>query len=516
MTKTNTMNAVIYARFSSSKQQEQSIDGQIRACTEYAEKCGYNILTAYIDKAISGTSDNRPEFQRMIADSKKKVFDIVLVWKFDRFARNRFDSAIYKQKLRENGVRVISITEDVGDTIDGNLIEAIYEAMAENYSRQLSQNVIRGMRESAIQGNSVGGMVPFGYKIENKKYVIDEKAAPIVRHIFDEYASGKRKSEIISELNAKGYRNSKGKPFTIQSLSKMFTNQRYIGVYKYCDIIIEDGYPAIVSKDVFERCAKRAQLNKRISGHANQKVEYLLTGKAFCGYCGNPIVSGSGTGRNGKHYYYVCTGKARKLKGAENCNKKTEIKELLERYIAECAIRYFSDPQIVTRTAEQIAQTFRQEAPTEGKISELEKRLKETDIELERLVDSLLSAKSAAFLAKINERAEQLELQKNDINDELITLRLNAKVSTTTADEIAEWLLRFCDGDIDDSKFRADIIDKLVSKVFIFDDKLVIYYKIKDCEEVSYSEMLEDIMSSEGERVSEINSSGRPRWQSNL
>lgn len=139
------INAVIYARFSSHNQQEQSIEGQLRYCSDYANKNGMTVINSYIDRAISGTSDNRPSFQQMIKDSNNRKFDVVLVWKLDRFARNKYDSVVYKNKLKKNGVKVISVTEYLGEGTESVLLESLLEAMAETYSRQLSENVQRGM-----------------------------------------------------------------------------------------------------------------------------------------------------------------------------------------------------------------------------------------------------------------------------------------------------------------------------------------------------------------------------------
>ena len=173
------MNAVIYARYSSERQTEQSIEGQIRYCTQYADQHGYKIVDTYIDRAISGTSDNRPQFQKMISDSAKGQFRYIIVWKLDRFARNRYDSAIYKNKLKNNNVKVLSATEGIGEGDESIILEAVLEAMAETYSRQLSQNVRRGLKESALKCKSTGGTIPLGYKIDGGNLVIDEKTAPI-------------------------------------------------------------------------------------------------------------------------------------------------------------------------------------------------------------------------------------------------------------------------------------------------------------------------------------------------
>lgn len=187
------MNAVIYARYSSDKQTEQSIEGQLRYCHDYAKRQGLKVVGEYIDRATSGTSDNRPEFQRMITASSKKQFQIIIVWKLDRFARNRYDSALYKSKLKKNGVKVISATESIGDGNESIILEAMLEAMAEVYSKQLGENSARGMRETALKGQWTGGNIPLGYKVENKALIIDEETAHIIKFIFEQYALGKQK-----------------------------------------------------------------------------------------------------------------------------------------------------------------------------------------------------------------------------------------------------------------------------------------------------------------------------------
>lgn len=157
-------NAVIYARYSSHSQTEQSIEGQLRVCHEYARREGFTIVGEYIDRAISGRTDDRPDFQRMISDSRKRAFQYVIVYKLDRFARNRYDSAVYKHKLKQNGVKVVSAMENIGDNPESIILEAVLEASAEYYSLELAQKIKRGMRESALKGQFCGGGIPFGYK----------------------------------------------------------------------------------------------------------------------------------------------------------------------------------------------------------------------------------------------------------------------------------------------------------------------------------------------------------------
>lgn len=217
----NKINAVVYARYSSSGQTEQSIEGQLRDAYEYAEREGYTIIHEYIDRARTGKNDNRDDFQKMLTDSARKRFSVVIVWKLDRFARNRYDSAVNKAKLKKNGVRVVSVKESITDTPEGIILEGMLESMAEYYSANLSVNVKRGLRETMLKGKYCGGFIPFGYKLENGRLVPDERTAPIAREIFQRYASGERKADILADLKKRGIKSPKGKDLTQTSYGVM-------------------------------------------------------------------------------------------------------------------------------------------------------------------------------------------------------------------------------------------------------------------------------------------------------
>ena len=219
------MTAVIYARYSSDNQREESIEGQIRECTAYAEKNGITVIKHYIDRAFSAKTDNRPEFQQMIKDSGKKLFDVVLVWKFDRFARNRFDSANYKMILKKNGVHLISVMEPIAEGSQGILVETLLEGMAEYYSAELSEKVIRGQTENALKGKCTGGTGTIGYKIdEDKFYHLDPLTAPLVLEAFQRYDNGDKMVEIVNFLNDKGVRNMLGGKMTHSSVTVSYTH----------------------------------------------------------------------------------------------------------------------------------------------------------------------------------------------------------------------------------------------------------------------------------------------------
>ena len=207
----------------------------------------------YIDRAISAKTDNRPEFQQMIKDSDKKLFDIVLVWKLDRFARNRYDSARYKTQLKKNGVKLMSATEIISDGPEGIILESVLEGYAEYYSADLSEKVIRGMTENALKGKFTGGAIPFGYIINaDHRFEIDPLTAPFVAETFQRYNDGQTMREIRDWLNEKGIKNPVGGAFTYNSVEHMLKNRRYIGELKFRDVVVPDAIPPIISLELFE------------------------------------------------------------------------------------------------------------------------------------------------------------------------------------------------------------------------------------------------------------------------
>ena len=233
--------AVIYARYSSDSQTEQSIEGQMRVCKEYAEKNGYVIVGEYVDRAMTGTNDKRPAFQQMISDSKKHEWSFVLVYKFDRFARNRYDGVTYKAKFKKNNVRVISVKENISNDASGVLMESVLECMEEYYSAESSQIVKRGIRESLIKGNYIGGYILYGYGVVNKKYILNESECVIVRNIFESYAN-------------KGLKTKNGYSFSINIISKMIRNIKYSGKCVIDGEEYNNVFPPIIDENIFRIC----------------------------------------------------------------------------------------------------------------------------------------------------------------------------------------------------------------------------------------------------------------------
>lgn len=248
------LTTVIYARYSSDNQREESIEGQMRECTAFAEINGIIVLRHYIDRAFSAETDNRPEFHNMIRDSGKKLFDMIIVWKLDRFARNRHDSARYKAALKKNGVKVVSATEVISAGAERIILESVLEGYAEYYSADLSEKVIRGMTENALKCKFNGGTIPVEYIIDSDcHFQIDPLTAPFVLETFKRYDSGETLTAIIKWLNEQGVTNTRGQEMTINSVGHILHNRRYIGEFAYRDVIVPNGIPAIVPQDLFDR-----------------------------------------------------------------------------------------------------------------------------------------------------------------------------------------------------------------------------------------------------------------------
>lgn len=483
--------AVIYGRYSSDKQNEQSIEGQLRICKSFAEQNNLIIVNEYIDRAMSGTSDRRPAFQQMISDSTKNHFQIVLVWKLDRFARNRYDSAIYEHKLEKNGVRVVSVTENIGDGNEALILKSLLQGMAEFYSKQLAQNVKRGMRESAMKANSTGGAIPLGYKMQDKKLVIDPETAPIVKYVFEEYANGAQKMQIIRKLSEKGYRKANGKDFTVQNITYILNNVKYIGVFSYTDIQIEDGCPALISKEIFDKCKSRAEAEKKHYGRrTTEDVEYLLMGKLFCGYCGKPMAGDCGTSRNGeRHHYYTCFTRKNKNRLGETCQKKSEKKGFIEWFVVNQTVEYVLQPKRIEYIADKMVEYYHSEFSSK-KVKELEKELNRINKEIDAAVSALIKTENKLAIDKINEKLNLLETQKSDTEVEISKLNVAQGVKFSS-EEITDWLKAFCSGDALDVEFQKRIIKTFVNSIYLYDDHFIIYYNLKDGKQVTYIEMLE-------------------------
>lgn len=465
------MKAVIYARYSSDSQREESIEGQLRECTEYAERNGITILRSYIDRALSARTADRPEFQNMIKDSEQKLFGVVLIWKLDRFSRDRYDSAHYKRILKKNGVKVVSVKENISDGPEGIILESMLEGYAEYYSAELSEKIHRGQKENALKGRNNGGGIPLGYLLDKKeqKLVLDPVTAPLVREIFQRYADGEIVRTIVEDFNRRGLKTKSGKPFSPNSFNRILKNRKYIGEYRYQDVIIPGGVPAILSDDVFYQVQARLEKNKRAPATAKADVDYLLTTKLFCGLCERMMIGESGTSHTGdKHYYYKCAGAKRKL----GCKKKSVKKDFIERAAVILTVNRVLRDEEISRIAEAIVALQEKE---DTSLPAMRQQL----TECEKAIDNMLNAIQMGVLtASTKERLEKLEMQREELK--LSILQAQMARPRYTKEQVVSWISRFNYGNVDDPQYQKQIIDTFINSIYVFDDKLVFTYNFKD------------------------------------
>jgi DNA invertase Pin-like site-specific DNA recombinase len=473
----------LYLRFSSERQREQSIEGQLRDCRSFCKVNRYRIAAIYVDRATTARKDveKRIHFQEMIRDSEKKPWKYVVVWKLDRFARNRTDSALFKFRLRKNGVRVISATEAISEKPEGIILEAVLEGMAEFYSADLSQKITRGMRESALKCHSIGGHVPLGYKIEDHKLVVDPNTAYIVQEAFRLYANGETVAEICRMFNTKGYRTAKGAEFNRNSFKSMFRNERYIGVYTYRDIRIEGGVPAIIDKELFETVSHRLSVNAEAPARGKAKVDYLLAGKLFCGHCGGSMNGESGTSKTGAiHNYYTCYSRKRH----HSCDKRPLKKEWIEQVVAQDAMELMTDEVIEELADMAMAQTD-QDLKENTRIPELTERKKEIESGIANITKAIEKGIASDSLM---ERLVELEKDKKKI---LRLLEEEEKyVCRIDREQIIFWLEKFKGGNLEDEGFRRIIIDLIVNSVTVWDEpdgfRITTAYNLTSCKNKTY------------------------------
>jgi len=469
--------AVIYARVSTDKASEHSIEGQLRDCRAFAENNGYEIIGEYIDVAITGRTDNRPQFQQMIFDSKKKCFEKIIVWKLDRFSRDKYDNAIYKHALKGNGVKVISATEPIVNGPEGVLMEAILEGFAEYFSKELAIKVNRGLDLNADKCFSNGGYIPYGFitvpvaeptrigKKPKKIYKVNEEERPIVIEIFTRYANGERIVDICNNLNDRGIRTAKGAEFNKNSLTKMLKSEKYIGTYVYKERKVPDGIPRIISDELFREVQNRLQVREKTSPRkrGEEREPYLLTSKLFCGDCKSLMVGTGGTGRHGTLYrYYSCNG----ARNEKKCSFTQGIqKETLEEIVIEKSKAILTDEnieKIANETVSLYKDTFKNQMP-----AIIRKKIADNKREQENLLSSLKTMGHIESVALLTAQ----ELEKLIEHEKMLKASLaeeELKMEHINKKQIMFYLHEIKNKAITNRKYRQAFISIFVKRVELY------------------------------------------------
>ena len=478
--------AVAYARYSSANQREESIDAQLRAIREYCEKENIELIEIFTDEAISGKQDNREDFQKMINLLLKGHLqvDFVLVHKFNRFARNKYDSALYKKKLKDIGTKVVSVSQKIDDTPEGELLEGFLETIDQYYSANLAVEVRKGLRENALKGKHAGGQVLFGYSLDDEGYYHPNENAKIVKRIFEEYAAGIPKTEICERLNNEGYRNQRGKKFNTRTLYDLLRNEKYIGNYIYTidrrETIRLDGIiknPPIDNElwNTVQTLCTDSSIRGR---QRTQKRTYYLTGKAYCEHCGAHISgAGSKRSRNGTlNYYYKCVGKVKHKNG---CTAPSINKDWIEPKILNAVVsNVFSKDQIrhIAEMAFQEILSMRDAPPVST--AQLKKELAQVLTKQERLTELYLEGEMNKEM--LNEKNGELQRRKYQIEDELQKRKNIEDSDDITQADIEQFIIEFIDNikneyTAADNEFMRIVFNAFIEKVVIGKEKITVH-----------------------------------------
>lgn len=464
------MRAFIYGRFSSHKQQELSIGAQIDICREYAEKHNITVVGEYVDRARSARTENRADFRRLIRDACTGVVDCVLVWRYDRFFRDRAESALYRKQLEAAGVHLISVTEFIPDGSAGVITQGMIETVAEYFSAKLSEDVTRGMNKAAQHCQITGG-APLGYRPgPNKRWQIDPVGAELVKRCFEWYDSGKSMGELADHFNKEGHKTAKGNSFNKSSFTTILRNKKYIGIYEYDGTVsIAGGVPRIIEDDLFFRVQRKLDANRHRPGAYKAEVPYLLSGKLFCGKCGSPMTGTAGTGKSGvRHYYYICNNRR-----AKKCDKKNVRLDLIEEAVLQSALDVLTDDNISYISAE-VERRCSENSGNKALVASLRVQLTEVEKQLKNIGNAIAQG-------IITETTKQMlmdaEADRAALRQQIDRATVQASLEVK-AEAVACWLDGFRHGDRKSPEFRKDVFGALVHSVFVYDDYMKIIFNV--------------------------------------
>ena len=492
--------AIAYYRYSSDAQRDASIDQQREAAQQYAAAHGLHIVREYEDHAISGTRDDREQYNLMLYEVEILRPAALIIWKTDRLSRDKIDIALAKKRLRECGVKIHYVAEAIPADDDATqiLMESIYEGMAAAFIESHRQNVTRGLNYNAERG-LYNGIRMLGYRGEpDKPYEIDPDTAPIVQRIYQVYADGTPMMQICRDLDAQGIKSIHGNAMTVNSLRRILTNRAYIGEYSYSGHVIPDGMPRIIDDDLFDRVQDRLEANKRGGKGARRKIDqeadiadYWLSGHIYCGMCGETMQGISGTGKSGaKHHYYSCKGHRQ-----HQCTARNRPKDVIEAAVTHVLDQIVRDPSYRLEIANKCYERYKQDHDDGGVYADaIRARIKEAEAK----ISNIMRAIEAGILTETTgERLKALEAEKARLTDALQAEELRRSIQLTEAD-----ILRYLDsmgGDAYDPDDRVRLLDEFVERVIVTDDELAVVLRYTDDRRaVSISDTLSMISQQQG------------------
>ncbi|WP_373222318.1 recombinase family protein [Flavonifractor plautii] len=453
---------VLYGRYSSHNQKDISVEQQFEKGYELAAEYGIRIIDTYADRAVSGRTDKRRDFQRMMTDAAKGKFRYVIAWKSNRMGRNMLEALINEARLQDLGVRVLYVEEDFDDTAAGRFAARSMMNVNQFYSENMAEDIKRGLYDNAANCMVANGHLPYGYKAdETLHYAIDEPKAAVIREIFTRVSCGEAFVDIMASLNARGIKTSYGRPWGRSSFQKILSNERYRGIYIYGDVRKEGGIPRIISDELYFKVQEVITTKKNPQGRHRVNGDYLLTGKLFCGHCKSPMTGISGTSRSGNlHYYYVC----QKRRTEKTCEKKNLRRDDIELQVAKAIKRRTLDDDTINWIADSVVEYSQHQESASG-IGLLEDQLKDT----QRSIKNLMAAIEQGIITPTTKaRLMELEKEQSDI-DRKITMA-KADVIPVNRDQLVGWLKKLQAGDVHDKKYQAELFDTFLIAVYVYDN----------------------------------------------
>ncbi len=478
--------AVIYTRFSSQSQQEQSIEGQIRACTSFCQTHNYEVVNVYSDRAKTGRNFNRPEFIKMMEDASKHLFEIVVVYQLDRFGRNVSESILEEQKLKKLGIKLLSATELItseNDELNDDLFlpRGLVRLFAENYSRDLSKKVKRGLKERYYKRNSAGGILPIGYKSKDKKIVVDQVEAEIVKEAFKRRLQGQTITEIYNYFKNNGFTRSNGSLISRASLHKMFSVTKYIGKfvnpYDSADIIT-DMFPPIIDENTF-MLVNSIENNPHKYRKKTDMQNYVLIGKLFDAETGAAYKAYSGTSCTKRLYRYY------------KFNSVKLPKTKFEKMVYDAVCSFLNNP----KRKEQIADLLYKESSKRKDttiIDNLNKELKELKMQQKEIARKFIFC-DKSMEASLNEISKETQNRINHIENRISIETSKLLNSSLDKDGIKYLITKLFSKKITDPVRIAKSLDITINAIYRSKDTMVVYLKLNNDKFVTYQDYLSDL-----------------------
>lgn len=455
--------AVIYARFSSHNQREESIEQQVAECKAFAAAKNLTVIDIYSDSAISGRSDRRPQFQRLRRDASKNIFEYIIAYKSSRIARNMLNALNFEVEMTKQGVTVLYAKEEFGDNAAGRFALRTMMSVNQFYSENLGEDIKRTQADNA-QNCRANGPAPFGYKSDaDGHFVIDEPAAKLIQEIFARIAAGELYVTIINDFNRRGLKTSRGTPWTKNSFQSILSNERYMGIYIFDGVRVPGGMPQIIEPNLYQEVQQAVKNRKKKSAAS----EYQLTGKLYCGECGEYMVGMCGTGKSGNvYYYYACSGH----RNGSGCKKTSVGRDQIETAVAKSLCEKIMSDDIINQIADEVMD-YQRKHKDNPEIKALEAQKADT----EKSIKNILAAIEAGIItASTKARLMELEAEQTKITEQLAVLTTDQ--INVTRDQVVGYLKSYRGGDIDDKKYRMKLFQTFLTAVYVYDDRLKVVF----------------------------------------